>query len=148
MREQEQQSECSAYLDCTSASRATPIEVKPRVKDEFRSEVEPNILRNSNLMNRPVTHGSTFLRGTDSLSDKRKRREFRSAEMENNTTVSNSSIDNRTRQSDPPKPFARLARTVKPVGAANRPSLTHSKTSRDQVQGIKEKDTKKRIWSR
>ncbi|RVW57345.1 Kinesin-like protein KIN-14R [Vitis vinifera] len=68
---------------------------------------------------------------------------------ENNTIVSNSSNDNRTRQSDPPKPFARLTKAVKPVGAANRrPSLTHSKTSRDQVQGIKERDTKKRIWSR
>ncbi|KAJ9670289.1 hypothetical protein PVL29_026684 [Vitis rotundifolia] len=148
LREQEQQSECSTYQDCASVSRVTPIEVKPRVRDEFMSDVEPNILRNR-PMNRPMSQGSTFLRGTDSLSDKRKRREFRSTEMENNTIVSNSSNDNRTRQSDPPKPFARLTRTVKPVGAANRrPSLTHSKISRDQVQGIKETDTKKRIWSR
>lgn len=129
------------------------MEVKPRIRDEVMNDVEPNILRNLNSINPTMNPGSTFLRGTDSsLSDKRKRREFRSAEMENNSIVSNPSNDKRTRQSDPPKPYARLTRPIKPVGvAANRrpSSVAHSsKISRDQAQGIKEKDTKKRIWSR
>lgn len=61
----------------------------------------------------------------------------------------------RGRKSDPPpKQFAAAAGTVKPT----KPSLTaaaqragvgvRSNISRDPVQGVKERDSKKRIWSR
>ncbi|KAA8546680.1 hypothetical protein F0562_003089 [Nyssa sinensis] len=148
LKEQEQQLACALTVDSTASVRGTPLEGRCFVRDELMNEAEHHILRSSNSMNRPRSQGSISLKGNDSLHDTRRKRLSRNGETENNNIiVSTSVIDNKGRQSDPPKPFVRVTRTAKPVTNAQRP-FTHNRTSRDQVQGIKEKDNKKRIWSR
>ena len=41
--------------DYTDAVRATPIEVKTFVREEYMNEIEPHILRSSNSVNRPMS---------------------------------------------------------------------------------------------
>lgn len=149
MREQELQLQCSQdYMDAT---RATPAEEKTmHIRDELMSDVEAHILRSSNSVNRPMSQGSN--RGNHSNHEKRKKREFKSGDTENNTTIllPTSFNDNKSRKSDPPK-IARVTRVTKPAtntAAAAQGPLTHKRNTRDQVQGVKERDAKKKIWSR
>ncbi|KAK9284924.1 hypothetical protein L1049_024105 [Liquidambar formosana] len=146
LREKEQKSRMLT-LDSADVSRATPNEGKLCSRDVFMCDTESHILRSSNSMNRPMSQGSILLRGIDSLHDIKRKRDSRSSETENNAIVSNSLNDRKARKSDPPKPIARVTRTAKPVITAQRP-FTLNRISRDQVQGIKEKDNKKKIWSR
>lgn len=143
LRVQEQQLQCTH--DCTDAVRATPNEGKTYIRDEFMND---RILRSSNSVNRSMNQGS--VRGNDSLHEtRRKREQLRSADTENNIFVPSSLNDTKvTRKSDPPK-ISRVMRTTKLVTAAQGP-LTHKRTStsRDQAQGVKERDAKKKIWSR
>ncbi|KAL5556600.1 hypothetical protein UlMin_038836 [Ulmus minor] len=136
LREQEQQLQSThEFID---SIRSTPAERKTYVRDEPMSDVEPYILRSSNIMNRPTSQGST--RG--SSYETRRKRESRSGENMIPTGFKGSKI----RKSDPPK-VARVIRPVtKPVTAAQGP-LTHKRINRDQVQGAKERDSKKKIWS-
>ncbi|XP_062145480.1 kinesin-like protein KIN-14R [Alnus glutinosa] len=145
LRVQEQQLQCTH--DCTDAVRATPNEGKTCIRDDFMNEIEHRILRSSNSLNRSLNQGS--VRGNDSLHEtRRKRDQLRSADTENNIFLPSSLNDSKlSRKSDPPKIATRVMRTTKLVTTAQGP-LTHKRTSRDQVQGVKERDTKKKIWSR
>ncbi|KAF5454378.1 hypothetical protein F2P56_024049 [Juglans regia] len=143
LRVQEQQSQ--GIHDCTDhAVRAsTP---KTFIRDEFMNEIESRILRSSNSINRPLSQGSTLQKGSDSLHEMRRKRDFRNADVENHIFVSSSLNDTKvSRKSDPPK-IARVMRTTKLVTATQGP-LTHKRTSRDHNQGIKERENKKKIWS-
>ncbi|XP_022751140.1 kinesin-like protein KIN-14R isoform X1 [Durio zibethinus] len=148
LREQEQQLQCALARDFTDVIRATPNEGKCRRDDEFTSEAEPRILRSSNSIGRPLSQGYKQPRVSDSLHETRKKRYSRSGETENNMVISASLNDKRARKSDPPK-IARVVRTAKPtmVTAAQGP-LTHKRINRDQFQAAKERDNKKKIWSR
>ncbi|XP_050388067.1 kinesin-like protein KIN-14R [Argentina anserina] len=142
LRGQENQLQCTRVL--TEAVRATPQEGKAHVRDEIMNDVDPCILRTSNSVNRRMSQGSTLLKGTDSLHEKRRKREFRRGETENFHRLSISLYDNKSRKSDPPK-IARITRPAKPVTATQGP-LIHKRINRDQVQ-VKERDTKRKIWS-
>lgn len=142
LRGQENQLQCTQVF--ADVIRVTPHEAKTRIRDEIMSDVDPCILRTSNSLNRRVSQGSTLLRGNDSLHEKRRKREFKSGETENIHRLSTSLYDNKARKSDPPK-IARITRLVKPVTATQGP-LIHKRINRDQVQ-VKERDTKKKIWS-
>lgn len=144
LRVQEQQLQCTH--ECTYAVRATPNEGKTCIRDEFMNEIEHRILRSSNSSNRSMNQGS--VRGNDSLHEtRRKREQLRSADTENNIFLPSSLNDTKvSRKSDPPK-IARVMRTTK-LATPAQGSLTHKRTSRDQVQGVKERDNKKKIWSR
>jgi len=145
LRVQEQQLQCTH--DCTDAVRATPNEGKTCIRDDFMNEIEHRILRSSNSLNRSLNQGS--VRGNDSLNEtRRKRDQLRSADTENNIFLPSSLNDSKlSRKSDPPQIATRVMRTTKLVTTAQGP-LTHKRASRDQVQGVKERDTKKKIWSR
>ncbi|XP_059644265.1 kinesin-like protein KIN-14R [Cornus florida] len=151
VKELEQQLECNRTVDSIASTRTTattPLESKcHHVRDEITNGAEHNILRNSNSINHRMSQGSNLLKGNDSLHNVRRKRLSKNSETEN---ISTSSLNDSkgSRQSDPPKPFSRITRTAKPLTNAQRPSSAHNKTSRDQVQGIKERDSKKRIWSR
>ncbi|XP_023887362.2 kinesin-like protein KIN-14R [Quercus suber] len=169
LREQEQNSECVLLHqkikeledklrlkeqqwqhthDYTDAVRSTPIEVKTFVREEYMNEIEPHILRSSNSVNRPMSQGSSLLRGIEPLHETRRKRESRSSDIENNFIVPSSLNDRKiSRKSDPPK-IARVVRTTKLTATAAQGPLTHKRTSRDPIQGIKERDNKKKIWSR
>lgn len=127
--------------------KATPVEGKYKscVGEDYPNENEPHILRSSNSINHSTNQGSAAsLRGNDSINQMRSKREFRSIETENNF------VDRKVmKKSDPPK-IGRLGRATRPVMAAPQAPLIHKRVSRDrdQVQGIKERDNKKKIWSR
>ncbi|KAK6287632.1 hypothetical protein POUND7_013811 [Theobroma cacao] len=147
LREQEQQLQCALARDFGDVMRATPNEGKCRRDDEFMSEAEPHILRSSNSISRPLSQGYKQPRVSDSLHETRRKRYSRSGETENNMVMSASLNDKRARKSDPPK-IARVVRTAKPVTGAAQGPLTHKRINRDHVQAAKERDTKKKIWSR
>ncbi|XP_071912548.1 kinesin-like protein KIN-14R [Coffea arabica] len=145
IREQEQQLACATVSDSAiDSTRSTPLEGKHSVRDELMNDCERRILRSSNSLSHHSSQGPTSQKD-DLLHMARRKRLSRNGETENNAAISS---DNKGRQSDPPKPFPRISRaTAKPVITAQRPTL-HGKTSRDPVQGIKERENKKRIWSR
>ncbi|OAY33502.1 kinesin-like protein KIN-14R isoform X2 [Manihot esculenta] len=141
LREQEKQLQWMQNQDISGMIRATPSAGKIRTRDdEVMSEIECHVLRSSNSINHPLSHGSAQSKGNDSLlHETRKNRQYRSGEIENIIH----------RKSDPPR-IARVMRTAKPVTAAVAAPgpLTHKRISRDQGPGIKERDAKKKIWSR
>lgn len=142
LREQKQQFRCTH--DYVDAIRATPTEVKTCIRDELMSDIETYVLRNSHSVNRPMSQGS--MRGNDSIQGTRMKREFKSGETENIMMVSNGLNVKKIRKSDPPK-IARIMRTAKPATTTQGP-FTQKRIIRDQVQGVKERDNKKKIWSR
>lgn len=145
MREQERKKHMQCNYDCYDAIRASPVEGRSWTKEEFMSDVDAGILRISNSFIRPMSREST--RGSDSIHETRRKREFKSGETENINMMSSSWLnDKKARKSDPPK-LGRVVRTAKPATAAQGP-LIHKRIIRDQVQGNKERDTKKKIWSR
>ncbi|KAI8540896.1 hypothetical protein RHMOL_Rhmol08G0021000 [Rhododendron molle] len=142
LREQEQQYVSKLSLDPTV--RATPIEGKRCIRDDTMNDTEHHILRSSNSINRPMSLGSTLPKGNIPFHGTRKRLS-RNSEPENNSLN-----DKKGRHSDPPKPFSRVARTTvkQPVVTTSKRPVAHNQTTRDPVQAIKERENKKRIWSR
>ncbi|RDX82331.1 Kinesin-like protein KIN-14R, partial [Mucuna pruriens] len=147
-REREQQwQQTHCFMD---AVKATPDVGKSCMSEECPSEIEAGILRCSDSVNRPIRQGSLF-KGNDFSHQIRSKREFRSNDVENNFVMSSTLHDRKvTRKSDPPKIVRGGGRpTPRPV-IANQAPVSHKRasTSRDQVQGIKERESKKKIWSR
>ncbi|KAL1536782.1 Kinesin-like protein KIN-14R [Salvia divinorum] len=96
------------------------------VREEMTNETERRILRSLSLANRRGSHGSATAKENDNLHEVRRKR------------------------SDPPKPAAAgISRVTKPSIAVQRP-VARVKTTRGDaaVHGIKEKDSKKRMWTR
>lgn len=151
LREQEQQLQHRLSHEFTDFVKATPTEAKSTNSirdDEPINEPELRILRSSNSVNRPMSHGSILPKGNEVV---RKKRESRSGEAENiimTNLTSTSLYDNKKRKSDPPR-FARgLTRATKTVTATTQGAVTHKRINRDHGLGIKERDAKKKIWSR
>ncbi|KAK3022736.1 hypothetical protein RJ639_045601 [Escallonia herrerae] len=144
VREQGEHLACSLLVGSTT-SRSTPPEGKRLARDSFVSGSEHFVLRSSNSTNRQTSQGATLLKGNETLHDIRRKRLSRNSETENFTP--NSLNDIKGRQSDPPKPFARVMRTVRPVTTSQRP-VTTSRTSTVTAQGNKERENKKQMWSR
>ncbi|KAK4480114.1 hypothetical protein RD792_013171 [Penstemon davidsonii] len=150
VREQEKQLESTMIPESSNLLRSTPIECKRPPRDEITNEAENRILRSLNTsINRHVSQVSVPMKERESLHEVRQKRLSRNSEAENNiSTIPTPISDNKGRHSDPPRPLSRVPKTSKPmVSAAQRP-LVRNKTSRDPVQAIKERDSKKRIWSR
>ncbi|PIN15034.1 hypothetical protein CDL12_12326 [Handroanthus impetiginosus] len=150
VRELEKQLASTIISEYVNSSRSTPTESKRSAREEKTNEAEHRILRSLNTVNRRVSQGSVLVKENDSLHEVRKKRLSRNGEVENNSTVAVPTpvSDNKGRHSDPPKPVPRISRT-KAITTAQRPVVApRNKTSRDPMQGIKERDTKKRMWSR
>ncbi|KAM6563992.1 hypothetical protein CsatB_023990 [Cannabis sativa] len=151
LREQEQQLRCTH--DFVDSIKATPVEIKTCVRDELMHDIEPYILRSSNSI-RPMSQGS--MKGNDSTQGTRRKREFKSGETENIMMVSTGLNERKIRKSDPPK-ISRFMRTARPATTTTTTTttttqgpFTHNKrvVTKDQVPGVKERDNKKKIWSR
>ncbi|KAF7134996.1 hypothetical protein RHSIM_Rhsim08G0017900 [Rhododendron simsii] len=142
LREQEQQYVSKLSLDPTV--RATPIEGKRCIRDDTMNDTEHHILRSSNSISRPMSLGSTLPKGNIPFHGTRKRLS-RNSEPENNSLN-----DKKGRHSDPPKPFSRVTRTAvkQPVVTTSKRPVAHNQTTRDPGQAIKERENKKRIWTR
>lgn len=126
--------------------RATPNAARTRsVQDETLNDLDSHILTASYSVNRPAIQES----GAESLCEPRRKRISRSGETEN--LMINRISDKRGRKSDPPPKPARVIRTTRPpvTGASAQGTFTGSRRlSRDHVQGLREKENKKKIWSR
>lgn len=133
--------------------KSTPLENKVPVREEMTNGAEHRILRSLNLSNRRGSHGSAAVKeNNDHLPEVRKKRLSRNSEVENNGGVPPPVSDHpsKSRRSDPPRPAtAGVSRATKPSITGQRPTpVTRVKTTRDAVQGIKERDSKKRMWTR
>ncbi|XP_042493204.1 kinesin-like protein KIN-14R [Macadamia integrifolia] len=194
LREREQKDSMLLLNPTGKSGVATPTEGKAQSREESMSEIDPQILRSSSSINRPMNHGSVLLRGTEPLHEIKRKRDIQSGEVENNSSLvkkSSSSINRpmnqgsvllrgtephheikrkrdtqsgevennsslvkkrvrtelgKVRQIDPVKPLTRVTRPTKPVNTAPK-IFPRGRISRDQVQGIKERD-KTRGWSR
>lgn len=132
---------------------ATPNEVKTCFKeDNFGNEntESNNILRTSNRLKT-----TTSTRRNDSLNLNeitRKKRASRSSETENNGDDHHMK-EKRIRKSDPPKVAGRVIRPTRPVsGSSNQVPVAQKKViinrEQQQVPVGRERDSKKKIWSR
>ncbi|XP_019422125.1 PREDICTED: kinesin-like protein KIN-14R isoform X2 [Lupinus angustifolius] len=148
-REQEQQwQQTNCFVE---AAKATPdIGKGCKTSEKCPSEIDPHILRSSNSSNHQINQGSTLSKGNDFTQHLRSKGGFRSNEIENSYVMS-SSLQKRkvTRKSDPPMIGKGVRPITKPGITTQPPPLSHKRasTSRD-VQGIKERDSKKKIWNR
>ncbi|KAF5749722.1 Di-glucose binding protein with Kinesin motor domain isoform 1 [Tripterygium wilfordii] len=144
LKQQDLRLQCKLSSGSADVMGFTPREGKSYVRDEeLIKEIDPCVLRNSNSINRPMSLGSILPKRNSLLSETRKKRHSRSSETENITTTTNMG-----RKSDPPK-VSRVMKTTKPVTATTTQGfLNHKRSNRDQVQGNKERDSKKKIWSR
>lgn len=118
-------------------------------KDSVPQVRRKRLSTNSEAENNGVLPASVHDRTEqDYLQEARRKRLSRNGEVEKN--VSN---DRRTRQSDPPRPAATgvtrgmKSTTTTTTTNAQRP-LIRNKMNREPIQGAKEKDTKKRMWTR
>ncbi|KAL3630147.1 hypothetical protein CASFOL_023131 [Castilleja foliolosa] len=126
------------------------VENKQPVREEQTNESEHCILRSLNSVNRRGSQGSVPVKENEAPREAQKKRFSRNGDIENNNRVVPTPVsDIKGRHSDPPKHVPRVSRTTKPVITTQRPvSARSTKTSRDPVQGIKERDSKKRMWTR
>ncbi|WJX56666.1 hypothetical protein P8452_42306 [Trifolium repens] len=152
-KEREQQwKQTHCYVEAVKMA-ATPDIGKSRTSDECPNEIETRILCSSNSVNRQISQDSVLIKGNDSTHQIRNKRHLRSNEIENHFLLPSSSLRDRkiTRKSDPPPKILRTGKiTTKPTAVASQAPLSHKRasTSRDQAQGVKERDSKKKIWSR
>ncbi|KAL6518600.1 Kinesin-like protein KIN-14R [Orobanche gracilis] len=138
VRKQEKQ------LASTIKSEPTPMETDQPIKEEIPDESQRRILRSLNSVNRRDSQGSVLIKENDAPTHEiRKKRFSRNGEVENNGVVPTPT----GRHSDPLKHVPRVSRTTKSVIMAPRP-VPRTKTTRDPVQGVKERDSKKRMWTR
>lgn len=139
--------QCRLSRDFADLIKATPNEGKTCMRDdEVMSDIDLRILRSSNSVNRPMSQGSVLPRGNVYNHEIRKKRDSRSGETENKIPVS-TLYENKKRKSDPPR-VARIVRTTKPVTTTTQGPSIHKRINRDPVPGMKERDNKKKIWSR
>ncbi|CAI8595519.1 unnamed protein product [Vicia faba] len=150
-KEREQQWQQTHHNVEAAKAVATPEIVRSRVDGECPNEIEARILRSSNSVNRQTNQSSALLKGNDSTQQMRYKRQFRSNEVENHYAMPLTSLHDRkiTRKSDPPRILRTGRLTPKPPVVASQAPVSHKRasTSRDQAQGVKERDSKKKIWS-
>ncbi|KZV52020.1 hypothetical protein F511_10240, partial [Dorcoceras hygrometricum] len=150
LREQEKELESAVISESSNMLRSTPVEAKRVIRDEAPNEVEHRILRSANSFNRQAIQApSVMVKENDSLLHEARKKRFSSnIEVENKVVARTPAGDNKGRHSDPPKHFAKVTRISKPIAAPAQRPLVRKVTSRDPVQEIKERDSKKRVWSR
>ncbi|KAM7519782.1 hypothetical protein LguiB_018744 [Lonicera macranthoides] len=141
VKDQEQQLAHTHILDITNPSRSSPPEGK-RAREESTNEAEHYILKSSNSINRQTNQRSAPKeKDSASFHEVRRKRLSKNGDTENISVSTNSS---QSRKSDPPKPFPRVTRMAKPVTGSQRLSAGN----RSSREPVKERESKKRIWSR
>ncbi|PKI42097.1 hypothetical protein CRG98_037550 [Punica granatum] len=150
LRQQEQQLQCQGARDCDGVVTATPNLGKTFAHDIVTTDMDSHILKISNSITRPVSHGSVSRghTGEAALHEQRRKRNSRTGETENLFLPPSSLSDKRFRKSDPPRVAKMVRPVVKPIATAQGATTNTRRVSRDQVQGQKERDNKKKIWSR
>ncbi|WOL05676.1 kinesin-like protein KIFC3 isoform X1 [Canna indica] len=140
LREQREEPECILLLQSADRSRTgTPAGRKVSLGYESTSESEPQILRNSNSINKPLTSQvSIFLKGVESLHEIKRKRDRKSVSSEDNENYFAPANEkkitpielNRTRKIDPTKAYGRITRTAK-IATTQR-LFPHSRIKKEQ----------------
>lgn len=150
LKEQEQHiQQMATTREFPDVPNATPNEVRTCFKDDNfgneNMESNNNILRTSNRL-KTRRHDSLNLNEMT-----RKKRASRSGETENNGDDPHMK-EKRIRKSDPPKVLSRVVRTTRPVsGSSNQVPMAHKRVIKREQQEVpvgKERDFKKKMWSR
>lgn len=132
---------------------ATPIEGRSFSSNESTSHTDPQILRNSNSLNKPMTSQFSFLlKGVESLHEIKRKRDNRSASVENENVISASLVEkkmaptelSRTRKVDPAKAYGRLTRTTKVI--TTQKLFLHGRNKKEQQDGAAREKDKTRAW--
>ncbi|ONK73657.1 uncharacterized protein A4U43_C04F33910 [Asparagus officinalis] len=114
---EQKQTEERELQDSMSLRISTPMNVEPTI------EIDPQILRNSNSINKQITsHSSILLKGRESLHEIKRKREAENCIGVPTITLMEKKIavpceSNRVRKIDPSKAFGRLTRSSKGVTA-------------------------------
>ncbi|KAK9271462.1 hypothetical protein L1049_027053 [Liquidambar formosana] len=155
LRQREQQSKGVPPLCSAENSGATPKEGKDWLRAGTICDMDSQILRSLNSCNRKMSQGSVLLKGTDSLRELRRKREFQHRGTENSFSLSAPLLEkktlptdsNKARHIDPSKAFARITRATRPFTTAQRP-FSNNGINREQDTRVKERDNRARVWSR
>lgn len=134
---------------------ATPIEGRSFSSNESTSHTDPQILRNSNSLNKPMTSQFSFLlKGVESLHEIKRKRDNRSASVENeNVIVPSASLVekkmaptelSKSRKVDPAKAYGRLTRTTKVI--TTQKLFLHGRNKKEQQDGAAREKDKMRAW--
>ncbi|GAA0184698.1 microtubule binding motor protein [Lithospermum erythrorhizon] len=142
IRVQEQQLAINTPVtEPTHPLKSSAMDSKQCGGDELISVDENRILRSSQSVNHRESKRPLVVKtNNDPHHVVSRKRSSRTSEEEN------MHIAKKIRPSNPSKP-SRTTTAKTTSTAVQRPSI-HSKTSRDQVQGVKERDPKKRMWAR
>ncbi|KAM0021935.1 putative minus-end-directed kinesin ATPase [Helianthus debilis subsp. tardiflorus] len=150
LKEKERRTSIATIADSSSSMKSTPKYVAGGSRDnKYVNEAEPHILRGSNIMNRgPMAAGYSRPKRNDSLGstggEVTRKRLSRNSEVEN---VDNNH-PNKSRKSDPPRPNRAPTRMVKPAAAAAAATQRlHQGRPSNGTQGLKDRESKKRMWS-
>ena len=105
-----------------------------------------------------MNQDSLLLKGPDSLRELRRKRDISSKGTENNFLLAASLLEKKTlspqsnqvRLLDPSKALSRITRTAKPTMNAQKMNSRNNSTriNRDQVIGVKENNSKPKVWLR
>ncbi|CAL9757073.1 unnamed protein product [Musa acuminata subsp. burmannicoides] len=154
LREQKEEQDSMLLLQSADRSRiATPIEGRSFSSNESTSHTDPQILRNSNSLNKPMTSQFSFLlKGVESLHEIKRKRDYRSASVENENVISASLVEKkmapteliRTRKVDPAKAYGRLTRTTKVI--TTQKLFLHGRNKKEQQDGAAREKDKTRAW--
>ncbi|URD87944.1 KISc [Musa troglodytarum] len=155
LREQKEEQDSMLLLQSADRSRiATPMEGRSFSSNESTSHTDPQILRNSNSMNKPMTSQFSFLlKGVESLHEIKRKRDNRSASVENENVIlpSASLVEKmapteliRTRKVDPAKAYGRLTRTTKVI--TTQKLFLHGRNKKEQQDGAAREKDKMRAW--
>ncbi|KAK4801879.1 hypothetical protein SAY86_000082 [Trapa natans] len=146
---EQQQLQCQGAHDCNGIRATTPRLGKGFAHDVVVTDMESHILRSSNSMRHTPSQGSAINSHASEtlLQERRRKRNSRSSETENFMPPS-SLNDKRIRKSDPPRVTKTVRPITKPITTVQGATLNTRRVSRDPVQGMKDRDNKKKIWSR
>lgn len=155
LSERDKHLESSPLLCASEKIRASPKERKASSTDsDMKTDPRTQGLKSHN---RVTGQNSVLLKGSESLSHLRMKRDYQKRGIENNHICLSASLStekklslaaepNKGRHIDPSKAFARVTRTAKPFSGLQR--SFSSRISREPAPIIKDRDTSTRVWLR
>ncbi|KAK4769278.1 hypothetical protein SAY86_027428 [Trapa natans] len=150
LRQHEQQLQCQGDHECNGMRTIMPRIGKGFLDDLVVTDMESHILRSSNSISHTPSQGSLIKTHASEaiLQERRRKRNSRSGETENLLVPPGSLNDKRIRKSDPPRVTKMVGPVRKAIPTSQGVALNSRRVSRDQVQGMNERDNKRKMWSR
>ncbi|XP_023735541.1 kinesin-like protein KIN-14R [Lactuca sativa] len=148
LKDQERRLSIATITDSCSSMKTTTrdegkhVGVVSRDKFVISHEAEQHVLRGSNLMNRQTAASLNRSKRNDSLGSNC------GGEVRRKRVSRNSEVENVVDPQPPPRVRGGSSRVVKPAPVvAQRPVVHHGRPSSNPSQGVKDRDSKKRVWA-